>query len=218
MSFWVSAAAAIVAAGATYANNQQVARRQDSELANQLRRQYGLQQQEDQQTRDLIQKTANSSPTQARSSLLDQFMAKLQAEGGNATRPLNQVGNVADAYTKAANDAAMGVSNYGTQTAGLLSAIDAPNLQRQGEAADLSRYGSALNEVKRQSAADDFLTRMRLNAIRPNPWLTAVANGARAYGMARAGSGGTGGGGADAFSQGNTAAAGGGFTYNLPNT
>lgn len=190
MSFWVSAAVAIVAATASYENNRQVAHRQDSELARQLRQQYGLQQQENQQTQQLIQKTAQSSPDKARGLLLDQFMEKLRAENGNAVRPLAQVGNVSGAYTKAANDAALGVSDYGRTNAGLLSAIDAPSLQRQGEAANLSRFGSALNEVKRQSAADQFLSQMRLQGIRPNPWLTAVADGARAYSMARAGGGG----------------------------
>lgn len=215
MSYW-AVGAAIVAATASYENNRQVAHRQDSELARQLRQQYGLQHQQDQQTQQLVQKTAQSSPDSARSNLLDQFMTKLRAESPNAVRPLAQVGNVSGAYTKAANDAALGVSNYGTTNAGLLSAIDAPGLQRQAEAANLSRYGTGLNEIKRQSAADQFLSQMRLQAIRPNPWLTAVADGARAYGMARAG--GSGGGGGDAFSQGNTASAGGGFTYNLPNT
>lgn len=189
MSYW-AVGAAIVAATADYANNQQVAHRQDSELANQLRQQYGLQQQENAQVNQLVQKTAQSSPNKARSGLLDQFMQELQAKNGNAVRPLAQVGNVSDAYTKAANDAALGISNYGTTNAGLLSAIDAPSLQRQDEAANLSRYGSALNEVKRQSAADQFLSQMRLQSIRPNPWLTAVADGARAYSMASAGGGG----------------------------
>lgn len=188
MSYW-AVGAAIVAAAASYENNQQVAHHQDSELARQLRQQYGLQQQENQQVQQLIQKTAQSSPDKARSSLLDQFMQELQAKNGNAVRPLNQVGNVSDAYTKAANNAALGISDYGTTNAGLLSAIDAPSLQRQDEAANLSRFGSALNEVKRQSAADQFLSQMRLQSIRPNPWLTAVADGARAYSLASAGSG-----------------------------
>jgi hypothetical protein len=189
MSYW-AVGAAIVAAAAGYENNQQVARREDNESARQLRQQYGLQQQENQQVQQLIQKTAQSSPDKARSSLLDQFMQELQAKNGNAVRPLAQVGNVSGAYTKAANDAALGISNYGTNNAGLLSAIDAPSVQRRDEAANLSRFGSALNEVKRESAADQFLSQMRLQSIRPNPWLTAVADGARAYSMASAGGGG----------------------------
>lgn len=217
MSFWVSAAVAVVAATAQYENNKQVARRQDNELAGQLRRTSAQQQQEAAKTNQLIQKTAQSSPEAARSGLLQQFMDKLRAENGNAVRPLAQVGNVSGAYTKAANDAALGVSKYGSDTAGLLSAIDAPALQRMSEAANLSRYGSDLNEVKRQSAADDFLTRMRLQAIRPNPWLTAVADGARAYGSARASGAGSGGGGGSAMNgTGDLYSSGNGFTVNMP--
>lgn len=213
MSFWVSASAVLLATTANYENNRQVANRQDNELANSLRQQYSLQQKQNQQTQQLIQKTAQSSPDSARTNLLDQFMTKLKADNANAVRPLAQVGNVSGAYTQAANDAAQGLSTYGADKAGLLSAIDAPGLQRQAEAANLSRFGSGMNEIKRQSAADQFLSQMRLQAIRPNPWLTAVADGARAYGMARAGSGG---GGSNAWTQGNTTSAGDGFTYNLP--
>lgn len=213
---WVAVGTAVVAAAASYENNQQVAHKQDRETASQLRQQFNLQHQQDAQTQQLIQKTAQSSPDAAKSSLLDKFMQQMQASQGNATHPLGQVGNVSDAYTKAANDATLGVSNYGTNNAKLLSAIDAPGLQRQGEAANLSRYGTGLNEVKRQSAADQFLSQMRLQGIRPNPWLTAVSDGAKSYGMAKAGSAG-GGSGVDNWSQGNTTAAGGGFTYNLPN-
>lgn len=214
---WVAVGTAVLAATATYANNRQVARRQDNELARQLRQQYGLQQQQNQQTQQLIQKTAQSSPDAAKSNLLDQFMAKLRAENPNAVRPLAQVGNVSGAYTKAANDAALGISNYGASNAGLLSAIDAPSLQRQAEAANLSRYGSDLNEIKRRSAADQFLSQMRLQAIRPNPWLTAVADGARAYGMARAsGAGGGGGGSGQMNGTGDIYDAGNGFRVNMP--
>lgn len=218
MSFWVSAAVAIAAATADYENNRQVARKQDNELAANLRNQAALQQQENVKTNQLIQKTAQSTPDAAKGDLLGKFMAQIKADGGNATRPLGQAGAVSNAYTKAANDAALGVSDYGTTNANLLSAIDAPAIQRQAEAANLSRYGTQLNDLKRQSSAAEFLSQMRLQSIRPNPWLSAVATGARAYGMARAGGAGEGSAsGASDWSQGNTMTGTDGFTYNLPN-
>lgn len=217
---YIAIGAALLSAGAAYENNQQVVHRQDSQLASSLRQQYALQRQENAKTQQLIQKTAQSSPDAAKSDLLGKFMAQIQANGGNTNRPLNQAGAVSDAYTKASNDASMGLSSYGNTNAGLLSAIDAPGLQRQGEAANLSRYGTQLNDLKRQSGVVDFLTQMKLRGIQPNPWLTAVSDGARAYGMSRAGGAAGGGGsgtGAGSWSNGNTIAGSGGFTYNLPN-
>lgn len=215
---YIAIGAALLSAGLGYYNNEQTAKRQDNTLAASLRQQAALQRQQDAKTSQLIQKTAQSTPAASKGALLESFRKQLLAAQGNADRPLGQAGAVSDAYTKAANDAASGISQYGDTNARLLSSIDAPGLQRQAEAANLSRYGTGLNEIKRQSAADQMLAQMRLGAIRPNPWITAVANGARAYGLAKAGSAGDiGSGTGDAWSQGNTIAGNDGFTYNLPN-
>lgn len=212
---WTAAAIATLAAGTTYYNTQQTAKRQDNQLAASLRNQAALQREADAKTGDLIQKTAQSTEAPAKASLLGDFMRQVQASTGNATRPLNQVGNVSDAYTRSANDAALGVGQYGADRAQLLSNIDAPGLQRQGEAADLSRYGSQINAIKRDSQADQFLNQIKLGAIHPNPWLSAAAAGMSAY----AGSGGTmrrptptp-----DNYSQGRTMGTGFGYTVNMP--
>jgi hypothetical protein len=194
MSYAMVAAgiATVVAAGASYYNNQQVANRQDQNAAAALRQQGQLDQQTQAKTNQLIQKDAQSSPDAAKASLLGQFMQVMQQNKGHTNAPLAQVGNVSGAYTKAANDAALGVSQYGNTNANLLSSIDAPGVQRQAEAANLSDYGGAVNELKRQSAADDFLMQMRARDIRPNPWISAVGDMASAY--ARTGGAGFGGG------------------------
>ncbi|MGA0588098.1 hypothetical protein ACO2Q2_13355 [Dyella sp. KRB-257] len=216
---YLAIGAALLSAGLGYYNQEQTASRQDRTLANSLRQQYALQHQEDAKTRQLIQQTAQSTPDAAKSDLLGKFMAQIQANGGNTTRPLGQAGAVSDAYTKAANDASLGLSNYGSTNAGLVASIDAPAVQRQAEAANLSRYGSQLNDLKRQSSVQDYLTRLRLQGIRPNPWLSAVSDGLRAYGLSKAGSYKAGDGtGPSAWSQGNTISGSGGLTYNLPNT
>lgn len=215
---WTAAAIATLAAGTTYYNTQQTAKRQDNQLANSLRQQAALQQQADAKTNELIQKTAQSTDAPAKANLLGDFMQQVQASTGNATHPLNQVGNVSDAYTHAANNAALGVGQYGTDRAQLLSSIDAPNLQRQGEAADLSRYGSQINAIKRDSQAEQFMNQIKLGAIHPNPWLSAAAAGMSAYAGSRGGgAAGAAKGGADAWSQGNTAKTDYGYTVNLPN-
>lgn len=181
---WVPLVMAAVAGGTTYVNEKNTAKRQDNQLAANLRQQGQLQQDANKKTGDLIQKTAASNDTGAKSSLLQDFMTQMQQKQGNATRPLDQVGNVSGAFTQAANDATLGVSQYGSKNAGLLSSIDAPNLQRRAEATDLSRFGTDLGQIKRQSAADQFLSQMRLQGIRRNPWLSAVSSASSAYASA----------------------------------
>ncbi len=190
---YVAIGLALAAAAGNYYNQQQVANKQDSTLAASLRQQGMLQQQQGAKANQLIQKTAASNPTQAKQDLLGQFTQAMQQNKGRATNTLGQVGNVSSAYTKAANDAASGIASYGNDQAGLLSSIDAPGLQRQAEAENLQKYATDLNQTKAQSASDQFLTQMRLNGIKPNPWIGGVTDAMRSYALAKAGSGGSGG-------------------------
>lgn len=189
---WVTVGLAVLAAAGTMYNNQQVANKQDSTLAASLRQQGMLQQQQNAKTSQLIQKTAASSPTQAKADLLGQFTQAMQQNKGRSTNGLNQTGAVSSAYAKAANDAASGVSAYGADQSGLLSSIDAPGLQRQQEAEGLQQYATGLNQTRQQSASDQFLTNMQLQNIKPNPWIGGVTDAMRSYALARAGSGGSG--------------------------
>jgi len=215
---WTAAALAVVAAGTQYYNTQQVAKKQDNQLAQTLRQQGMLQQKANANTQDLINKTAASNDTGAKANLLSQFMQQMQQQSGNTKAGLNQVGNVSSAYTKAANDASSGISAYGGNQAGLLSSIDAPAVQRQAEAAQQLQYGTDINAIKHQSSALDFLNQMKLRGIRANPWLTAVSQAAGgASGAFAGGAGGGGGSSVDPYSQGRTTSIGGGLTANLPN-
>lgn len=185
---YVAIGLALAAAAGNYYNQKQVANKQDSTLAASLRQQGMLQQQQSAKANQLIQKTAASSPAQAKASLLDQFQQSMQQNKARSTATLGQVGNVSSAYTKAANDAASGIANYGADQAGLLSSIDAPGLQRQAEAENLQKYATDLNQTRAQSASDQFLTNMRLNGIKPNPWISGVTDAMRSYALAKAGS------------------------------
>lgn len=218
---WVAVGAAVVAAAGTMYNNKQVADKQDNNAAAALREQGMLQQQANAKTNELVQKTAASNDVGAKSNLLQSYLTEMQQKMGNATTPIAQVGNISNAYTKAANDATAGISTFGNNQSNLLASIDAPGVQRQQEGANLSRYGSTVGNIERQSKAVDFLAQMRARGIAPNPWIGAVSSVAGAYARSSAGSGGAGGGagagdGAD-WSQGNSASMGGGYNANLPN-
>jgi len=217
MSYVLSAVAlTTLGVGLNYYANRQAANRQDSALASSLRQQGQLQQQAAQDTQQLVQKVGASNPDQAKSSLLASFTNELNNARGRAITPLSQQGAVSQAYTKAANDASQGITDFGNTNANLLSSIDAPTVQRQGEAALLSRYGSNIAGIKRQSAADDFLTQMRLRSITPNPWLTSLGSIAQGAGAAM-GSGAFGGGtGVGAATGGGKVIFSGGYGTNLP--
>lgn len=174
----------LLAAGTTaqIVNQQQTARRQDNALAASLRQQGQDQQQANVATEQLLNKTAASTPDASQSKLLSGFKSALAANQGNATGGLNQVGNVSSAYTKAANDAAEGVTNYGNTTAGLLSAMEAPTVQRQNESALMTDFASQLGLIKQKSASDNFLAQMKLRGIQQDPWLNAAGSVASGLG------------------------------------
>jgi hypothetical protein len=219
MTYVLVAAGTLAAIGAatSYVNARNTANRQDSALAASLRQQGQLQQQANAQTNQLVQKVGDSSAQPAQKSLMAQFTDVLNAKKANATGGLDQAGNVSTAYTKAANDANAGITDYGNQRAGIISAIDAPTMQRTAEGEDLQSYATALNNIKGQSQAQQFLTQMRLKGIAPNPWLTAVSgiSSGAASGVASM-YGGSGGGGDMGDGVGSVYSTGGGGGYNLP--
>ncbi|MDQ7996057.1 MAG: hypothetical protein AAGC76_09400 [Luteibacter sp.] len=192
-------------------SDQQVAKRQDSQLAQQIRTDSAHQQDADAAVADLINKTSQSNDTGQQQSLLGQFTQQIQNARGNATGGLNQVGNVSDAYKASGADAALGITDYGKKVADLTSRIDAPNLQRQDEQADRLRFSSELGGISRDAAGDDFLAKLRLQRIRSNPWGDAAADALGAYGGAKLSGGG--------YSTPNSSGSvtfGGGYGTNLP--
>jgi hypothetical protein len=190
MSYVLVAAgiATVIGVGANMYNQRQVANEQDSQLASSLRQQAQLQDQASQASNKLIQQTADSTPAAAKSSLLSQYTAQLASKKALTSSGLNQVGNVSNAYNQDANAAASGISNYGSTTANLLSNIDAPELQRQNENANLTAFGSNIGLIKSNSDADNFLAQMRLRGITANPYLTALGGLGTGMGSALAGS------------------------------
>jgi hypothetical protein len=161
----------------------------------------------------------NNNDTAQRSQLMNQFQTALKANAPQATGGLNQVGNVSSAYTKAANDAASGISQYATDQAGNLSSMMAPTLQRQNENSLLAGYGSQIGAINQQSQADAALANIRMRGIQQNPWLAAVGNGLTSMGSSGMGAGMLGGGGGTPTAidaNGVTYTGTGGFGVNLP--
>jgi len=213
---WIAVGAAAVAAVGTYYNNEQVAHKQDQNLAGQLRLEAQKQQQADQLTNQLIQKTASSTPGAAKQGALDQYLQTIQASKGNALSPLHQVGATSDAYKASGADAALGISDYGAKAADLMSSIDAPTIQRAQEAANDVRFNTALGAIKRASAGDDFLAQMRLRNIKLNPWISAGTSIAGGYARGAAGASGGDYGYGTGTGTGGSTVVNDGYTTNLP--
>jgi hypothetical protein len=219
MSFIVTGGALLLGTGLSIYNNDKAANEQDAALAAGQRQQGQLQQQANQATQKLINQyqTSSQGPYQAKS--LQQFMAAMNANPGNNAQPLNQVGATSSAYQAGAKQAAQGISTYGNTTAGLMSQMDAPAMQRQALTGDTLAYGSNLGEIQNQSKTDQFLAQLKAQSDQPNPWLSGVSSLLGAFGGAY-GKGAFGGGSAAGVSDGTTGSTpyswGDGTSSNLP--
>jgi hypothetical protein len=188
----VGASAALIVAGAAinYYNTEQTEQKAENTEANEIEQQTALDKKANQDTQQLLNKDAsNDNDTSQRSALMNQFQTALKANSPTATGGLNQVGNVSSAYTKAANDAASGISEYANSQASNLSNIMAPSLQRQNENAALAAYGSQIGAIGQQSQGDAALANIKLQGIQANPWLSAVGDGLESYGASGLGVG-----------------------------
>ena len=186
----VSVAMLVAGTAINYYNTQQTEHRADQAQAQEIEQQTALDKKANADTQAMLNKDAqNNNDTSQRSQLMTQFQKALASNAPNATGGLNQVGAVSGAYTKAANDAASGISQYATGQANNLSDMSAPFLQRQSENAALANYGSQIGAISQQSQGDAALANIKMQGIQQNPWLAAVGNGLVSYGSSSLGSG-----------------------------
>jgi len=159
------------ASAAQQANTQrQTLNRQDNLLAQQVNRNAARQNEASKAIDETLQQRAGTGTEDARKAAADQYLQQVRAAMGNATSGLNQAGNVSDAYRQSAQDAALGIGDYAERTADLMARIDAPVQMRQGEALGNRELGMRIGEIARDGRHDDFLTRLKLARIQPNPW------------------------------------------------
>ncbi len=209
---WVGAIIALAAAAASQYNTQQTAKKQDNALAIDLTNQGRKQKEADSKVNAEVAKLQGSTADASRRKSLDDYTQTLMRGRKNTDAGLTQsIGSGAFQADQAA--AVQGVDAYGAHNADLMSRIDAPVMQRQGEAFDYGHLGTDLELVKRQAAGQEFLDKLRYSRIQRNPWIDAAAAGASAYGSSRMGSGGSGAGGGAASPYSNY----GGNTYSASN-
>lgn len=182
---------AAAAAGANQYNTNRTAKRQDEQAAQGIRQQGVRQQAADAKVNDAVSELEGSTAEAARAQRLDEYMAGLRRNRGNMQSGLAPtIGSQAfrDDSARAAQD----VEGYGERAAGLLARIDAPAMQRQGEAFGMGNLATDLGLIGRESSGDQFINDLRLRAIRRNPWIDAASSVAGAAGGAMIGGAGAG--------------------------
>lgn len=175
-----AAIAAAVLAGASAVDQNQTMRRQDHDTAAGIRQNMSLQDQANQKIAQAIQQQAQSNPAGVQSSQNDKYLRQLQEQQQLAQQRLARTGFGA-AYDKRAQLAAANEDNYATRLAGLMSAVDAPSLQRQQEGFDFGDLGTDIGVIGRDASGNSYVTGQKVNSIRPNPWLQAAGQAAQAY-------------------------------------
>lgn len=139
-----------------------------------------------------------AQPRQDEESSLGEYMA-----GMRQAMPQNIWRGGGDDFDVLAGGAEKDVADYGNDMAGTFAALDAPGLQRQAERNTVLDTGTDFDRIRDQVQTQQYLRQLKINSIRPNPWLQLASSGLRGFGQAAAAGGFSGGyggaGSADAF-------------------
>ena len=153
-------------------------------MLNQSRRQ----QDADRRVNDEIAQLETSTAADDRAQRLGQYMQQLQRGQRQALSGLNSpIGGAT--FQADAGAARAGADNAAATTAGLMSRIDAPQLQRQQEAFGYGKLATDLDMEARASRGQQFIDQLRLRQIRRRPEVDLLAGLATAAGGSMAGGG-----------------------------
>lgn len=188
MGQFIPIAIALAGTAAQQAETQRVERKQDQATAQGLLSQSRRQQEADRRVNDEIAQLETSTADAARNDRLGQYMQQLQRGRKQAVAGLE--GPIGGATFQAdAGAARAGADNAAATTAGLMSRIDAPQLQRQQEAFGYGKLATDLDMEARASRGQQFIDQLRLRQIRRRPEVDLLAGLATAAGGSMAGGG-----------------------------
>ena len=184
---WVTVGVALATLAAGAYQQDQVADRQDEQTALAIQRQSMLERKADAKVNQQVQQLEGSTAEDERKQALGEYMDQLRQGRGQIEAGLTPTIGGSAFREDAANDAA-DVQKYAADTAGLMARIDAAGRQRQGEAFGYGNLATDSGLIGRQSAGEDFMSRLRMNSIRRNPWIDAAVAAGGAYATSKAGS------------------------------
>ena len=170
---------AAAAAAQTY-NTQRTAKKKDQAAAEGIRKQGEMQREANARMGETLKTFETPATGKIRDSLRSQYGDAARFKMQQAMANLEQVGATSGADKKKTASAEERAAGYGGFFADEYGKLDAPGDTRRLEAYAQSDLGSDLTLARRNSAAEDYLTRMRVGGIQRNPWIdmgAAVANG-----------------------------------------
>lgn len=181
---------ALAAAGTAMqqAETERVVKKQDEATAQGLLSQSRRQQDADRRVNDEITKVGASDGSDERAQRLGQYMEQLRRGRGNASGALEAPFGSAT-FQADAGAARKAVDTSGAADAGLMARIDAPQLQRQGEAFGYGRLATDLDMAARESRGEQFINQLRLRGIRRRPEIDLLSGALTAAGGAMGGGG-----------------------------
>jgi len=172
-ALWIPAVIAAAGAGVQYYNTERTADRQDKQLAESIRGQARRQEEADARVNEEVRKLQQSTAADERAARLDQYLGTLVRNRRDAQGGITP-GIGSGQFQGDAERAAAALDSYGGDQASLAARIDAPLVQRQGEGFAYGNLATDLSRIGREVAGQEFIDRVKLNAIRRNPWLDAA--------------------------------------------
>lgn len=163
------------AAGAQYYNTQKTTSRQDSAAADAIRNQSRIQKEGDAKVNDTVAQLAASNAEAGKAQRLDDYLQVLRRNKDTTTAGLSPVVG-SDTFKADAGTAANDAQGFAAKTAGLMARMDAPQIQRQGEAFDYGKLATDLGLVGRESQGQAFLDQLRQRGIRRNAKIDLASN------------------------------------------
>lgn len=177
-----------VGAGVSAYNTKQTAKKQDKQLATQIRNQSTKQKQADQRLNQELETMKQSTSAEARTKRMGDYTQALQRGRKAAVGGLEAPMIGGSAFVSDSANAASAVDATGTQTADWMSRIDAPGLQRTTEGRGIDMTGQDFGITAREAKGQNYLDELKLRSIRRNPWLDMASglltSGAGMYGSA----------------------------------
>jgi len=170
----------LAASAATAWNNDQTIKRQDQQAANAIQNQGRIQRQVDSRIDDEVRQMEQSTAADERAKALEGYMTTLGRNRRSLEAGLTPaIGS--NAFRESSAAATGDVNTYAQRAADLMSRIDAPAMQRQGEAFGYGKLATDVGTLARNAQSQSFLDEMRLRAIRKNPLIDLAAGAASAY-------------------------------------
>lgn len=183
MSWWAVGAAVASAVVSQY-NAAQVEKKRNRATVASIQEQQRNQREANKATQENLDKLAQSTPEDEYQGRASDIRNQLRQKQAMALAGIQNTGG-GEAVTEMAAAARPTAVGYGDDINRWISGIDAPMLQRQGEGWDRQNVENRLNRLRRDSAQEDALLRLKLAGIRENPWLSMLSQGLSAYAGAK---------------------------------